>query len=379
MPSIIFPLVLVLLTNFFIEPTTCDLPTILQTIELDDITSFVDKIPSIISKVKEAVNRFRCPKGWRRLGGSCYYLSDIRSTSIDANNTCNRLHSNHSNLMQIRNTVELFYAAHVLTKNNLSTLLIDMDPNLLKGKTIAEVLMKDEGRWQRMKEKFGEMRIRYYKLKAKILHELNSAGLRLSRRSKKIKQTTQTYKEKNIHNPSYSNVDYGYDDYDEKNITNSIYPNHTTILEEYEYDDLDATDETDEFEQFEDIRGICDQLDWNVLNNDTTVFILTTYLISDKIVCSLSNVETNIEYDHVCEYVLDFCFANVICGTHGHCVNTLSGFKCSCSFLYGGLLCEKISKQGTQILISLGIVIFLYLLSIKPIRWVLYRAITLIC
>jgi hypothetical protein len=68
------------------------------------------------------------------LGGSCYYLSNITSTSIEANDTCNLLHSNHSNLMQIRNTIELFYAAHVLTKNNLSTLMIEIDPHLLKGK-----------------------------------------------------------------------------------------------------------------------------------------------------------------------------------------------------------------------------------------------------
>jgi hypothetical protein len=79
------------------------------------------------------VNRFRCPKGWRRLGGSCYYLSNITSTPNEANHTCNHLHSNHSNLMQIRNTVELFYAAHVLTKNNLSALMIELDSNLLKG------------------------------------------------------------------------------------------------------------------------------------------------------------------------------------------------------------------------------------------------------
>jgi hypothetical protein len=39
--------------------------------------------------------------------------------------------------MQIRNTVELFYAAHVLTKNNLSALMIDIDPNLLKGNEIV--------------------------------------------------------------------------------------------------------------------------------------------------------------------------------------------------------------------------------------------------
>ena len=81
------------------------------------------------------VNRFRCPKGWRRLGGSCYYLSNLTSTSVEANLTCNFLHSNQSNLMQIRNTVELFYAAHVLTKNNLSSLMIDIDMNLLKGTT----------------------------------------------------------------------------------------------------------------------------------------------------------------------------------------------------------------------------------------------------
>jgi len=79
------------------------------------------------------VNRFRCPKGWRRLGGSCYYLSNITSTPSEANYTCNHLHSNHSNLMQIRNTVELFYAAHVLTKNNLSALMIELDSKLLKG------------------------------------------------------------------------------------------------------------------------------------------------------------------------------------------------------------------------------------------------------
>ncbi|CAF3690473.1 unnamed protein product [Rotaria sordida] len=340
MPSIIFSLVLLLLTNFFIQPTTCALPTYIQNLELDDITSLVDKFPTLINKIKEAVNRFRCPKGWRRLGGSCYYLSDVRSTSTIANDTCNHLHSNHSNLMQIRNAVELFYAAHVLTKNNLSSLMIDIDPNLLKGKTIAQILMEDQGRWQRMKDKFRDMRIRYYKLKAKIVDELNSAGLRISRRSKKIKQSTKKYKEKIVPRPSHSNNDYNYDYYDEQNITNSLHPNRTTTIDEYEYDDLDSEDENDEFEQYDDIQGICDQVDWNVLNNDSTVYILTIYLNSGKIHCSLSNVDPNIEYDHVCEYV---------------------------------------SKQGHQIIISLAIVTFLYALSIKPIRWLLQRVLTLLC
>lgn len=39
--------------------------------------------------------------------------------------------------------------------------------------------------------------------------------------------------------------------------------------------------------------------------------------------------------------MLDICFANDVCGKHGRCINTLSGYNCSCSFLYDGLLCEK--------------------------------------
>ncbi|CAF3324558.1 unnamed protein product [Rotaria socialis] len=369
MPSILFSVVFLFLTNFFIEPTTCAIPAYIQNLELDDITSIVDKFPAILTKIKEAVNRFRCPKGWRRLGGSCYYLSDVKSIAVHANDTCNLLHSNHSNLMQIRNSIELFYAAHILTKNNLSSLIIEIDPDLLKGKTITDILMNDQGRWQRMKDKFRQMRIRYYKLKEKILHELDSAGLRISRRSKKMKKKVKIYQEKYVHDPNASDNDYY--DYEEQNITISTTSNDTQSIDEYEYDDLDSEDDADEFEQFDDVGGICDQVDWNVLNNDSTVYVLTTYLIANKIVCSLSNIEHNVEYDHVCEYVLDFCFANIMCGTHGRCVNTLSGFKCSCSFLYGGLICERISRQGYHIIVGAFLVILLYGLSLKPIRWTL--------
>jgi hypothetical protein len=80
------------------------------------------------------VSRFRCPKGWKRVGGSCYYFPNITSISSRVNHTCNHFHSNLSNLMQIRNAVELFYAAHVLSRNNLTSLMIDIDPSLLKGR-----------------------------------------------------------------------------------------------------------------------------------------------------------------------------------------------------------------------------------------------------
>jgi hypothetical protein len=163
--------------------------------------------------------------------------------------------------------------------------------------------MDDQGRWQRMKDKFRELRVRYYKLKEKIVKELDDAGLRISRRSKKIKQSVKKQKQKIIPDDRIdSDIDDNYDHPTEHNLTNSIQPNATD--DEYEYDDIDSTDEGDEFEQLEDIRGICDQIAWNVINNDSTVYILTTYLVSDKIVCSLSDVESDIEYEHVCEYGL---------------------------------------------------------------------------
>ena len=38
---------------------------------------------------------------------------------------------------------------------------------------------------------------------------------------------------------------------------------------------------------------------------------------------------------------MDFCFANVLCGTHGRCVNSLNGFTCACTFFFDGVFCEK--------------------------------------
>ncbi|UJR37331.1 hypothetical protein I4U23_030039 [Adineta vaga] len=375
-----FFLTCLLFVNVLIQSTTCALPSNIQNLELDDITSLWDKLPSIIDKIKEAVSRFRCPKGWKRLGGSCYYLSNLTSTSIDANYTCNLIHSNLSNLMQIRNTVELFYAAHVLTKNNLSSLIIDVESSLLRGRNISEMLMNDPDRWKRMKKNFNEVRVKYQKLKKKIVDRLTSTGLRILRRSKKVKEipTRRRIGHDETHSGYYE--EYDFDDR-ELNITN--YPIEDTSTrnlssindeDEYEYDDLDSPDESDLFEQIDDIRGICQKIDWNVHddNSNSTVYILTTYIVSDQTVCSLSDVEIDTEYHHVCEYVLDFCFANIMCGKHGQCVNTLAGFQCSCSFLYGGVLCDKISEHGQQIVIGLIIIGILTALTLKPVRVVLW-------
>jgi hypothetical protein len=54
MPSIGFSLIFIFFTHILIEPTTCAWSTNLQNLELDDITSLWDKLPSVIGKIKEA-------------------------------------------------------------------------------------------------------------------------------------------------------------------------------------------------------------------------------------------------------------------------------------------------------------------------------------
>jgi len=180
------------------------------------------------------------------------------------------------------------------------------------GKKISDMLMKDQGQWKRMKEKFHEVRVKYQKLKQKIVDRLSAAGLRILRRSKKLKPIPP--KQEFIHDEIdfYQNDEYEYDQR-ELNITNHNLPNNTTVNissiinnDEYEYDDLDSSDESDEFDQIENIRGFCDEIHWNVLNNtnNSTVYILTKYNMSNKSVCSLSDVEPQTKYPHVCEYGL---------------------------------------------------------------------------
>jgi hypothetical protein len=152
------------------------------------------------------------------------------------------------------------------------------------GKKITEMLMNDEGRWERMKKELREVRVKYQNLTKNILDRLNSAGLRILRRSRKLQQSSKNYKinDTTINNSSIINND------------------------DYEYDDLSSLDERDEFEQIKDIRGICDDIHWNALinNNNATVYILTTYNILNKVVCSLSDVDPQTKYHHVCEYGL---------------------------------------------------------------------------
>ena len=59
MTSIIFPLICLFLTKFFIQPTTCIASANIQDFEFIDITLLWDQFPSIVDKIKETGMLFR--------------------------------------------------------------------------------------------------------------------------------------------------------------------------------------------------------------------------------------------------------------------------------------------------------------------------------
>ncbi len=148
-----------------------------------------------------------------------------------------------------------------------------------------EILIDNQSQWGQIKNQLFVVRDKYQILAKNIVDRLNSAGIHISRRARKVPKSSQNYE-----------------------LNNTITTNSSIVDEEYEYDNLDLSDESDEFEQMENTRGICDEIHWNVLINDnnSTTFILTKYNMSNKIVCSLSEIEPHTKYPHVCEYGLSF-------------------------------------------------------------------------
>lgn len=84
-------------------------------------------------------------------------------------------------------------------------------------------------------------------------------------------------------------------------------PKRNTSNLKNESNDIYSSDmDKDVFQRFNDIRDLCQYFAWSVFNNNSDTFIFTTYKLSDKIVCSLSDVDLNSTYEHVCQYGLYF-------------------------------------------------------------------------
>ena len=78
-------------------------------------------------------DELNCTDQWLKFGYSCYFLSDYVMTIAQASQTCIRFPWQNSRLMYIKHPMELFYAAHMLIKNKLPSLLFEIDQDLMRG------------------------------------------------------------------------------------------------------------------------------------------------------------------------------------------------------------------------------------------------------
>ena len=125
--------------------------------------------------------------------------------------------------------------------------------------------MRDEKNWELMKKHIRKLRGRYLRFKEQVLDRMNASNVRVVPRTTKL---------------SYDN-------------------GSTSVIDEEELDY--SSDTNDPFEEQEDHRTVCHRIDWNVLHNHSNVFLLTTYLNSEKVVCSISDIVPGYRYPHLCE------------------------------------------------------------------------------
>jgi hypothetical protein len=58
----------------------------------------------------------------------------------------------------------------------------------------------------------------------------------------------------------------------------------------------------EQFQNISSLRKPCDKFQWNVVDENSTVLILTVKLNSNRSVCSLSNINVKVAYAHLCQY-----------------------------------------------------------------------------
>ena len=66
--------------------------------------------------------------------------------------------------------------------------------------------------------------------------------------------------------------------------------------------DANYPDDQKEFEGLGNLLHACDEIRWIEHKDDANVFILSTYLENNKTVCSLSDVQFDQTYEHLCQY-----------------------------------------------------------------------------
>ena len=63
-----------------------------------------------------------------------------------------------------------------------------------------------------------------------------------------------------------------------------------------------SNEDENAIERFDNIGGLCDHFALNIFNNDSNLVSFHTYKMSNKLICSLSDIDVNSSYEYVCEY-----------------------------------------------------------------------------
>lgn len=157
------------------------------------------------------------------------------------------------------------------------TLFFALTYGFLSDKNLTEMVFSsnDKIKWQSAEDNFRRVRLNYYNQRTKISDQ--------SRRKKNM------YYDNQIDDISDTQID-------------SQYTTVDTNQKDYFKEEKIDSSIVDDSEQFDNIRHVCDTLTWNVLKNDSDVFILTKYWMLDKIVCSINDIEPDRSYEYMCQY-----------------------------------------------------------------------------
>ena len=203
--------------------------------------------------------------------------------------------------MKIGHPSELFYLAYTLKKRHSNELMFEADPKLLKGrrdrltmllmcfkktdiyfsidnKIVNEPLATDWVQWQRADDRFRQGRDAYYRWKTK-----DSGYLPHRENSFEVDQMPTT---------SDAHLE----------LQSTLTSTYSSAMVTGKKKDTNYADYDKEFERLGDLHGICDRIIRETSKNDSNVFILTTYFVDNETVCSLSDVQPDKTYEHLCQY-----------------------------------------------------------------------------
>jgi hypothetical protein len=143
---------------------------------------------------------------------------------------------------------------------------------------------KDEKQWQSADDNFRQARLNYF--------------------NRKKKKFCQSRREENLHDENQ--IDHIICTQTDSQFTTTRSSISNKIIgngdDRSKKDEIKSFIVNDDSKPFDEIRKVCDQFEWNTVKNDANVVLLTRYFISNKRICSISDIDLDLSYKHMCQY-----------------------------------------------------------------------------